>query len=132
MVTQYSGGRFPLIGGTLGSGDPIFLTIRLTGKDFPSDLVANPNDPLDVAAAIGSDTEVIAEVISGYGSILGLALDDDYWECILDYNSAFHDPKKAQAVAIEIANILINDHGLPVSTIYGNTAINPYPWANPS
>ena len=124
-LARGSGGKTKIIGGTLAGGDPIFVEVRLApGIDFSADLVADPSNPADVAAAIGSDLEIVTEVVSQYGNILALAVESSYAEFIMDYGTAFIDPDISQ----QLFDVLEDDYGYSVVTIITTRSFVTYPW----
>jgi hypothetical protein len=109
-------------------GPLLFLEVRVTSSNFESDLVADPSNPADAAAAIGSDLEVLTETVMDYGTIIGLAVDGTYAEFIMTYDSGFTDP----AVAQELFDRLVDDHGFTVTNVFVTEAAQEYPFGTPS
>ena len=72
MVTQNNGGKYRL--GTFWQRPVRYLDVVGTGVNFRSDLVADPNNPADIAAAIDSDLELILKDISAYATLLGFSV----------------------------------------------------------
>ena len=116
-------GKYSLVWGNI-HGKPLFVEMIVTGKDFNVDLVADPFDPSDVAAAIGSDLELAAELMSEYGTILGLAVDGTYAEFIMASGSSFSDP----AVAQEVFDRLEDDLGWTMNLVYVAETFTAYGW----
>lgn len=81
------------------NGPILFLEVQVLGANFVNDLVADPSDPADVAAAIGSDLERITELVMDYGSVLGLAvLGTQLVGYIMAYDSGFSEVATAQSL----------------------------------
>jgi hypothetical protein len=88
MVSRGNGGKTPILFSTLGGGDPVFVEMQVVGAAFDADLVTDPTDAAQVAAAIGSDLEIIVEWMSKFGTIIGVAVDGNYLELMFGYGSS--------------------------------------------
>lgn len=107
-VARGNSGNIFARGGPLANGKPTFVEIRVNGKNFNADLVADPNNPADVAGAIGSDLERISELVSQYGTIIAVTLEGPFVNYIMDYDTAFTDP----AVAQELFDRIVDELGI--------------------
>ena len=97
-VARGNGGKIKLVTRS-GYNTPIFVELRFGAPhNFSADLVADPSDPAQRAAAVNSELEQVVEHIQQYGTILCCAPDGGYLDVMFDYNTAFTDPATSQAV----------------------------------
>lgn len=121
-VQRGNGGKIPLLVSTIAGGDPIFVRVTVTGKTFISDLVTDPTDPAQAAAAIGSDLELLTEFMSNYGTIIGIELDSQTAaNFIMGYGNSFNDPATSQ----DVFDKLTDDFGWTVTEVYASRNIRP-------
>lgn len=129
-VARGNGGRTPILFSTLGGGDPIFVEMQVVGANFPADLVTDPTDPAQAAAAIGSDLEILVEFMSDYGTVIGIAIDSNYCELMYGYGCDFRGDD-AQAVLEAALARLLSETGLN-ATVTVSRSIRSFPFATPT
>lgn len=129
-VARGNGGKTPILFSSLGGGDPVFAQFQVVGANFAADLVTDPTDPTQAAAAIGSDLEVLTEFMSDYGTILGIAIDSNYCEIMYGHNCHFRGDD-AQAVLTAAVADLLSETGLN-ATVIVSRSIRAYQFATPS
>jgi len=104
MATQGNGGKiYPAQSGF--TPEPlIFVEVNAAPPgQFNADLVADPNNPADRIAAVGSGLERLINYMSTFGTILGMATSSGiYLELIFDYGSAFSEVESYLVAANEI------------------------------
>lgn len=127
VVARGNGGKYT-IGTAIDGEELIFTEVIVTGMNFNADLVADPSNPADVAAAIGSDLEQLAEMVAEYGTILGMAVDGTYAEFITSHGSQFADP----AISQLLFDRLVDEKGWTPTTVYTSYMAYPYNWQAPA